>query len=159
MKHAEDNMLCRDVMNRPVETVRSSETVQAAAQRMRDSNVGFLAVCDDAGRMVGVVTDRDITVRLCAAGGLPAETPISEVMTADVVRCATTDDLRMAERLMIRDRKSRIVITDDRDRLAGVISLSDVASRAPADAVDVLRRVASREIAGPDGRPRTDRAA
>lgn len=151
-------MLCRDVMNRPVETVRLDEKVQAAARRMRDSNVGFLAVCDDAGRMVGVITDRDITIRLCAEGGLPAEVAVSEVMTADVVRCATTDDLRMAERLMIRDRKSRIVITDDRDRLAGVISLADVAARAPTDAVDVLRRVTARET-GPEGRPQDDQAA
>jgi len=149
-------MLCKDLMNRPVETVQPHETVQAAAQRMRDANIGLLAVCDARGRLVGVITDRDITVRLCAAGGSPVDTAVEDVMTPDVVRCATSDDLHVAEDLMMRERKSRIVVTDDQDRLAGIISLSDVATQAPQEAARVLRQVAARELLGPHGtRPAT----
>ena len=144
-------MQCKDLTKRPVETVQPHETVQSAAQRMRDANIGLLAVCDARGRLVGVITDRDIAVRLCAAGDSPADTTVEAVMTPDVVRCATTDDLGVAEDLMMRERKSRIVVTDDQDRLAGIISLSDVATQAPLDAARVLRKVAARELLGPHG--------
>jgi CBS domain-containing protein len=109
-------------------------------------------VCDEQGRLIGVVTDRDLAVRLCAAGGNPIDTPVEAVMTPDVIRCATSDELRLAEEVMIRERKSRIVVTDEQGRLAGVISLSDLAARAPAEAADVLHQVAARELLGARGR-------
>jgi len=148
-------MQCKDVMRRPVESVRQAETVQAAAARMRDANIGFLPVCDDRGRAVGVLTDRDIAVRLCAEGVSARDSTVLSVMTPEVIRCKASDDLRVAEQLMVRERKSRVVVVDDDERLAGVISLSDVAAHAAADAAEVLRQVAARELLDARGaRPR-----
>ncbi len=144
-------MLCKDMMKRPVETIQPHESVQTAAQRMRDANIGLLPVCDARGQLVGVITDRDIVVRLCADGGSPTDTAIERVMSPQVIRCSSNDDVHVAEDLMMRERKSRIVVTDDRDRPAGVISLSDVAGQAPAEAARVLRHVAAREVLGPKG--------
>lgn len=144
-------MLCKDLMKRPVQTVQPHETVQSAAQRMRDANIGLLPVTDARGRLIGVITDRDIVVRLCAEGGSPAEITVEQVMSPEVIRCSMNDDLRVAEDLMMRERKSRVIVTDDGDRLAGVISLSDVAGQEPIEAARVLRQVAAREVLGPRG--------
>lgn len=145
-------MLCQDIMRRPVQRALVGETVQSAAQTMRDANIGFLPVCDATGRTVGVVTDRDIAVRLCAAAGSAADTAVETIMTAEVVSCHAHDDLRDVERLMATRHKSRIVVTDDDGSLAGVVSLSDVAAHAGPDAADTLREVATREVLGTTGR-------
>ena len=139
-------MRCKDIMRRPVMSVRRGETTQSAAQKMRDSRVGFLPVCDDLDHIVGVVTDRDMAVRLCATGELPSKTPIESIMTADVVSCSAEADLVEAERLMATHRKSRVVVVDDENVPIGVISLSDLAGRPDAGAAEILRAVAGREV-------------
>jgi CBS domain-containing protein len=120
-------MLCMDVMRRDVLRIAPTDTVEAAARRMRDANVGFLPVCDGAGRVLGTVTDRDITIRATAEGRLPAACTIEDVMTPEVVSCRGADELSRAEELMGRRKKSRILVTREDGRLEGVLSLSDVA--------------------------------
>jgi CBS domain-containing protein len=113
-------------MSRDVAFVFARETVQLAACKMRDRNVGFLPVIDSTRRVLGAITDRDIVVRL-VADDRTARTPVDEVMTHAVVSCRATDDLGVAERLMSDYHKSRVVCTDDSGRLVGVVSLSDIA--------------------------------
>jgi CBS domain-containing protein len=141
-------MLCQDVMKRNVEFVAEHETVQAAAFKMMNANVGFLPVCDRRGRVRGTITDRDIAIRACAADRRPSETTVGEVMTREVVACRPTDPLHEAERLMGERHKSRLIITDPKGYLRGVISLSDIAvSEENGQAAQTLREVASREVA------------
>jgi CBS domain-containing protein len=138
-------MLCRDLMTKSVARCAEGLTVEACARMMRDNNVGFLPVMDGRGQVVGVVTDRDLAVRVLA-NDLPAETPVGDVMTRDVRVCRFDDDLESAERKMGLARKSRLVVTDDGGRCVGVISLSDVAqAETGARAADVLRAVTLRE--------------
>ncbi len=146
-------MLCQDIMRRPVECARREDTVQAVARRMRDQNIGFLPICDDRHRAIGVVTDRDLAVRLCADGASPVDTRIEEVMSTDIVRCRPRDELSAAEQLMASRHKSRILVTNTDGEPLGVISLSDVATRS-ADAVHVLREVAAREVLSTPSSPR-----
>jgi CBS domain-containing protein len=120
-------MLCKDVMRRDVLRVAPNDTVEAAARRMRDANVGFLPVCDPGGRVLGTITDRDLTIRATAEGRLPAACLIEEVMTPEVVSCRAADELSRVEELMGRRKKSRILVTAEDGRLEGVVSLSDVA--------------------------------
>jgi CBS domain-containing protein len=68
-------MLCQEIMRRPVQCARRGESVQNAARRTRDANIGFLPVCDVSGVRLGVLTDRDIAIRLCAADGSASRTP------------------------------------------------------------------------------------
>ena len=143
--HHEVNMLCREVMKGLVEYIGPAETVQSAARRMREANVGFLPVCDPAGQVLGTVTDRDLVVRSLADGAAP-DRPVGQVMSTDVVTCLETDAVGKAHELMRAFRKSRIVCVDAEGRLCGVISLSDLATRAAPDAVETLRRIASREV-------------
>ena len=139
-------MRCQDIMKKPVICCKEAETVQTAALRMRDSNVGFLPVCGPEDRVVGVLTDRDIALRVCADGLDAGRLLISEVMTREIVACHPGDDVRFVEGLMARNHKSRILIIDPAGRAEGVISLSDIARHDKVFAADTLRLVSSREI-------------
>ena len=140
-------MLCRDLMKTDVECVASNESVAEAARRMRDEEVGFLPVCDPAGRVLGAITDRDITVRLVTERRSP-DTPVQDLMTREVVACHPTHLIERAEFLMGRAKVSRIMcIDEDSGHLVGVISLSDIAQvEEGARASETLREVSSREV-------------
>lgn len=139
-------MKCEELMKREVHSVKREDTVQWAASCLRDANIGFLPVCDAAGKVVGTLTDRDIAIRLAADDRSAAGCTVGEIMSAEVVSCHPGDDLAEAERLMATCKKSRIVITDDAGVLCGVISLSDVAELdTPKRAAITLRNVADRE--------------
>jgi CBS domain-containing protein len=132
-------------MKRDLEYVLPTDSAREAAQRMQSENVGFLPVCDDAHRVLGVVTDRDIAIRVVAADRSSA-IPIREVMTREVVSCHPEDDLRLAEDLMAKHHKSRMMCVDAHNCLVGIISLSDIAKREEKGrASQVLKRVSERE--------------
>ena len=116
---------------------------------MRSRNVGFLPVCSDERKVVGVITDRDIAVR-CVAEGRPSTTEIREVMTREIIACRPEDELETAGRAMVRHQRSRILCLGEHQYLLGVISLSDL-SRAGLEsgAAAVLERVSERESAPP----------
>lgn len=138
-------MRCEEIMKRDLECVSPRDTVEDAACRMRDENVGFLPVCDQSRKVLGTLTDRDIAVRL-VAGKLPGSTLVEDIMTREVVACRPQDDLREAERLMAENHKSRIMCIDDAGSLVGVISLSDIAQHERgARASETLRQVSERE--------------
>ncbi len=139
-------MRCEELMKRQVQRSAEGESLQQAAEKMASANIGFLPVCDDGGRVVGIITDRDITVRAVARNRAADGTTVGEVMTRAVVACLAGDDLASAEQRMIQHRVSRIVVQDDGGALCGIISLSDIAEREPGRrAAIVLREVAARE--------------
>jgi CBS domain-containing protein len=136
-------MRCEEIMKREIKCVAPEDTVQSAARRMRDEAVGFLPVCDRGQRVLGTVTDRDLTLRVLA-DARAASTPIEDVFTPDVVACSPEDDLEIASELMAENHKSRIMCLDDTGRLVGVISLSDIAQYQNAGRV--LRNISEREV-------------
>jgi len=111
-------------------SVAPAETAQAAARKMRDLNVGFLPVCEPDGVVVGTITDRDLAIRLVAED-LSASEPVGDLMTEEVVGCNPTDDVSIAEKLMAQCQKSRLLVIGEDGKLAGVISLSDIAQADP----------------------------
>jgi CBS domain-containing protein len=140
------HMRCGDIMKKDVVVVDRDDTIQVAARRMRDSNVGFLPICEHGGKVVGTVTDRDIAVRVAAEGRSPTTTRVEEIMTQQVVSCQADDDLVRAEALMAEHHKSRIVVTNAEGYLQGVLSLSDVVQlEGPRRAAETIRKVTSRE--------------
>src|SRR5262249_26252215 len=90
----------KDVMTRGVECLPPSATLQQAAQKMRDLDIGPLPVCGDNDRLVGMLTDRDITVRAVAEGLDPRTTLIRDVMTPTIVYVFEDQDVSEAARLM-----------------------------------------------------------
>lgn len=136
---------CAEVMRSDVVSVEPQATAQDAAAAMRVREVGFLPVCARGGPALGVVTDRDLTLRVMAAGR-HASTPVQEVMTTDLVACSAADPVAMAEALMATQRKSRVLVLDAERRPVGVISLSRIARRdVPAAAGRTLHRIVARE--------------
>jgi CBS domain-containing protein len=134
-------------MNQPLVMLAATETVEAAAQLMAEGEFGFIAVQGPKGELVGVLTDRDLAVRVCAQN-LPANvTLVATVMTTEVISCHRDDSVEVAEALMARHQKQRIVIMGDGGAPAGVLSLSDLAqSEQPLKLATLLRHVTSREF-------------
>jgi CBS domain-containing protein len=138
-------MQCSDLMKEDVQFISQNETIQAAARKMRDGNIGFLPVLDEADRVCGTVTDRDLAIRALAEAR-DVDTPVSAVMSHDVVACKPGDDLTHAESLMTHRKKSRVMCIDEHGKLVGVISLSDIAqTESSRKAAKTLRGVTQRE--------------
>ena len=134
-------MQLKDVMTRQVEVIRPEAPLEEAARKMDQLNVGPLPVCDGE-RLVGLITDRDITVRATSVGKDPRTTPVREAMSRDVLYCYEDQDVREAERLMEDQQVRRVpVLSRDDHRLVGIVSLGDLAThgrdeRASAEVVE-----------------------
>jgi CBS domain-containing protein len=138
-------MRSEDIMKRDLVFTREDETVLIAAQLMRKGNIGFLPVVDKEGKAVGVITDRDITIRCAADDRRPGECLVSDCMTPAVAAVRPSDDLEVARRLMMQQHISRVIVAGEDNELVGVISLSDLVQLdAPAGA-EALRGVTERE--------------
>jgi CBS domain-containing protein len=141
---------CADVMKTVPQSVREDDSIRLAAEIMSAANIGFLPVCDEGGKVVGTLTDRDIVIRAVARGFDSAIGHVADVMSRSVIACRPEDDLALAEQFMANYQISRLVVTDEDDVLAGVISLSDIAEHEPARrAARTLRSVAAREAPRP----------
>lgn len=139
-------MKIKDLMHRDVAILEPSATLEEAAQKMAEADVGSLPVLL-RGKPVGVITDRDIVVRALAEGLKPAETSVESVMTSEVLHCREDDDARDAADLMAENRVRRLLVLNEADELAGVVSLADL-SVSDQEAARVFER-ASAEGEGP----------
>jgi CBS domain-containing protein len=145
-------MKCADIMSVNLECLSEKDTIQRAAERMADAGVGFLPICSEDGRPIGVVTDRDLAVRAMAKKVTPSATTAAMVMTSPAITCLASADIRDAEELMAQERKGRLVIVDEGGRIAGVLSLADLIERAAGRrALHTARAVLGREALGPRG--------
>lgn len=139
-------MKIRDIMTRDVQVVSPDDTIRRAAQLMDDLNVGVLPVCDGT-RLVGMITDRDITVRATSAGLGPEECTVSQVMTDEPAYCYADDPVIEVTRLMSSRQIRRVPVIDDQKKLIGIVSLGDLAvdakdTRAVQDALEDISRPA-----------------
>jgi CBS domain-containing protein len=120
-------------MSRDVRIVKANQTIRDVAKMMSDVHAGFMPV-EDNDRLVGTITDRDITVRAVAAGKGP-DTPVREVMTKDVKYCFDDEELDHVAHNMGDQRVRRLPVMNRQKRLVGVVSIGDVA-RTKSGAVD-----------------------
>jgi CBS domain-containing protein len=131
-----------DIMTRNVQWVSPQESLQRAAQIMDELNVGALPVCD-GDRLVGIVTDRDITVRATSAGIAPDEAVVDEVMSTDVRWCFEDQpiDEVMQQMADTQIRRVPVVSHDEDHRLLGIVSLGDLANNQAAGIDRTLEEV------------------
>jgi CBS domain-containing protein len=127
-------MLISEIMTPEVESIGPKDTLQRAAIKMRELSVGPLPVCENQS-VVGMLTDRDITVRAVAEGLDPTTTSVGDVMSADIVCCFDDQEVEVAARLMQAKQIRRILVLDRDKKLVGIVTLGDLAS----DAVDSQR--------------------
>ena len=119
-----------DMMTRNVSTVHPNDTAQRAARLMRDEDCGALPVVDRQGRMIGMVTDRDITIRLVADGADPRYAQVQDCMTDEVFACHVNDPIEGCIRAMRQHQVRRMPVVNDRNQILGIISQGDLARLA-----------------------------
>jgi CBS domain-containing protein len=135
-------MRVEEIMSEAV-CCREGDTVQDCAQIMRESSIGFVPICDGAGKPLGAITDRDLAIRVLAEGRGPHE-PVSSLMTRGVVACRIGDDVREVERLMREQRISRVMVVEEDGKLEGVVSLADLVDVTSDEAAgETLQQVKS----------------
>lgn len=123
-------MKVRDAMSRKVKAATPADSVREVAKIMASHDVGVVPIVAD-GIVDGMVTDRDIVIRVVAQGR-NVDAPISESMTSPVEFCFEDDDLDAATEKMARLQVRRLVVVDADQRLAGILSLGDVAQENSA---------------------------
>lgn len=119
-------MRVSEAMTADVVTVSPHASLVDAARLMRDADIGPLPVCE-SGRVLGMLTDRDITVRAIASGKAPEFTRVADVMSSEVVSCLDSDDVRRAAEIMQSAQLRRLLVVNSDGRLAGIVSLGDLA--------------------------------
>jgi CBS domain-containing protein len=123
-------MHIRDVMTPNPRTLTPNDTIQNAAQVMRDEDTGVVPVVDN-GRAVGMVTDRDIVIRAVADGSTPNR-PIREIVTSAIISATPDMSTREAAQLMSEHQIRRLPVVEN-ERLVGIVSLGDIAVKEGKD--------------------------
>ncbi|GAA1131644.1 CBS domain-containing protein [Citricoccus alkalitolerans] len=134
----------RVVMTAGAECIGENETLEEAARKMKDLDVGQLPICGEDNRLKGVVTDRDIVVKCLAAGGDPRQTTAGEFAQGKPVTIGADDSIEEAIQTMKEHQVRRLPVIDGHD-LVGMLSQADVARHWPADRVGELLEVISHD--------------
>ena len=137
-------MQVQEIMSSAPVSLETEEPVAAAARLMRERNIGAMPVCDASGKLVGILTDRDIVIRCIASGRSADQTRVSDIMTTGAVVAETTEPLDDALQRMEREQIRRLPVTKD-GRLVGMLSLADVArsSRLAMETAEALSKITS----------------
>lgn len=120
-------MQIRKIMSTPPVTCREADTLNTPAQLMWEHDCGAIPVTDGDGKLVGMITDRDICMAAYTQGRTLLEIPVVDAMTTQVHSCSPDESIEAAEVLMRDNQIRRVPIVDDTGRLVGLLSLTDVA--------------------------------
>jgi CBS domain-containing protein len=129
--------LARDIMTGGVECVGENETLEQAARKMKDLDVGSLPICGEDNRLKGMVTDRDIVIKCLAEGRDPASTRAGELAEGKPVTIGADDTVEEAIRTMQEHQVRRLPVIDGHD-LVGILTQADIARNYPEDRVGEL---------------------
>ena len=129
-------MKVKDAMTTDVEVARPADSIQQVARKMSELDTGVMPVCDGQ-RVQGIITDRDIAIRVVAEGG-DINSPVSQYMTEDVEYAYESDDLDKVAKRMGDLQIRRMIVVDSNKDLAGIISLGDFAREGKAKTVGAV---------------------
>jgi CBS domain-containing protein len=134
-----------DVMVNEVVSIEPSASLTDAARAMEEANVGMLPVVQD-GKVIGVITDRDIVVRAVAQEADPASTAVGDCLSINAIVAHPEWSTEQAMQTMAQAQVGRLPVLDDDDRLVGVVTLSSMAFRAPEkdEALEAAQEVSRR---------------
>jgi len=119
-------MKIQNIMTTSVASCSPDTNLAAAAGLLWESDCGWLPIADGEGRVVGVVTDRDICMAVATKSRLASEIPVREIMTGAVYACHPNDDVKSAIKTMRNEKVLRLPVVDDDGRLQGIISMNDI---------------------------------
>jgi CBS domain-containing protein len=136
---------CSDVMTRNPACCLPADAVSKAAQRMKKENVGSIPVIEteQSKKLIGIVTDRDIALKVVADGRDANSTKVADVMTHKVITCHVDDDLQKAVDAMAEHQLRRMPVVDNENKIVGIISQADVATRTnkPAETAKMVKDI------------------
>ncbi|HEX2992500.1 MAG TPA: CBS domain-containing protein [Anaerolineales bacterium] len=136
---------CSDVMTTNPVCAQADDTVVSVAQLMKEQDVGPIPIVDDVTtkRLQGIVTDRDLAMKVVAEGRDPNNTRVRDVMTTDVVTVSQDDDIQTALDAMSQHQLRRILVVDDKENLVGIIAQADIATRMnkPEQTGEVVKEI------------------
>jgi len=136
---------CSDVMTDNPVYALPDDTVEKVAQLMKKEDIGPVLIVDNeqTKTLVGIVTDRDLALKVVAEGRDPQTTKVEGVMTRKLVTCRADDDVENAMKAMAQYQLRRIPVVDDNNRLVWIISQADVATRVdePEKTAEVVKEI------------------
>ena len=130
------------IMTRDVKSLAPSDTASTAAKAMSEHNVGSIPVCED-GKLVGIVTDRDIVVRALGRGKDATATKLADIMSSNVCTVKESDDVESILEEMSQSQIRRLPVVDTAGALVGIVSLGDIATKSVDDEADVAESLAA----------------
>jgi CBS domain-containing protein len=142
-------MKIEKLMTREVRTCTETDTLNRATQLMWEFDCGCIPVisANGNGRLVGVVTDRDIAMAAYTQGKQLSAIPVGTAMSHEVIACHANDDVNQAEALMCDNRVRRLPVVDQNEQLVGILSLNDLAREAQREAAEVTEEGVSETLA------------
>jgi len=136
---------CRDVISKGVVTCTPRDTVLEVAQLMKKEDIGPILIVDNkqSNTLVGIVTDRDLVLKVIAESEDPRTTPVGDVMSKKLIACRADDDVEQAMNAMAQFQLRRIPVVEDGMKLLGIISQADVATRVdePRKTAEVVKEI------------------
>ena len=138
-------MKVQDVMTSPAHSCTPDASLASAAEAMRQYDCGALPVLDNAGRPIGILTDRDVCLAVAHRNRFPAAIRVREVMTHDPFTCAPGTDLAYALKVMTACHIRRLPVVDPKGTLVGIVTATDIVSAigdAPESALPLLSGLA-----------------
>ena len=143
-------MKCIDVLTRDPVCCLPDDTVEQAARLMKKEDVGPIPVIENrqSKKLLGIVTDRDLAVKVVAEGRDNKKTKVEEIMTRNPITCHPNDDLQVALDAMAQHQIRRVPVVDDQGRISGIIAQADVATRTddPERTADVVEEISRSSI-------------
>jgi CBS domain-containing protein len=137
--------MCRDVMTQNPVSARPEDTVASVARLMKENDIGPIPIVEsqNSKRLIGIVTDRDLALKVVAEGRDPQTTPVKQVMSISVITCHDDDDIETALNAMSAQQLRRIPVVDDNKMLLGIIAQADIATRmnAPEKTAEVVKDI------------------
>ena len=119
-------MKVQEIMSTKVETIKPTSSLRAAARRFSELNVGVLPVVDE-GKLVGIITDRDVSVYAIAIGREPQSTDVKVVMNKEVFTCNADQSLAEAAEIMEQHNIRRLAVVNGSDEVVGILTVDDIA--------------------------------
>jgi CBS domain-containing protein len=150
-------MKIEELMSHPARSCRLSDTLEDAAAQMWEFDCGALPVVGDDGILLGMITDRDVSLAAYTRGLSLRDIPVESAMAKEIFHCRPDETIEAAERLMAEKRIRRVPVVDEKGRPIGLLSVEDLArnaARSPANG-DLDRRVVQTLAA--IGEPRAER--
>lgn len=141
---------CENVMTKNPICCQPSDSAMKVAQWMKREDIGAIPVIDgtETRKLVGIVTDRDLALKIVGQGYDPNSTHVEEVMTRKLVTCRPEDDIQRALNLMSEHQVRRIPIVDDENKVLGIIAQADVATRVdqPEKTAEVVKDISQNGV-------------